>query len=167
MGKQVKRGGRSKFSAPEDLDREAQAHREVGNQRPNAGQMPSSSDDEDDAPRKVKGGQNPNVGMLPPNSSDEDEEDEDEDKAPVPKAVELTRNEREQLEAQKAAEPDPEQVRKDMERLQMIKKKREEQAANRIEKEGWDRMKPMSEENHPPGMQWPPVQSSDNKDKAN
>ena len=70
--------------------------------------------------------------------------------------VQLTRKEREQLEAQKEEEPDPEQMAKDMERLALIKKRREDQARARIEKDGWDRMKPLSEDNHPPGTQWPP-----------
>ena len=70
--------------------------------------------------------------------------------------MELTRKEREQLAAQKPSEPDPEQVSKDMERLALIKKKREQQAADRISKDGWDRMKPMSETNRPPGSKWPP-----------
>jgi len=71
--------------------------------------------------------------------------------------VELTRKEREQLEAQKEEEPDPETIAKDMERLAFIKKRREDQAASRIEKDGWDRMLPQSEDNHPPHVQWPPV----------
>ena len=68
----------------------------------------------------------------------------------------VVRKEREQLEAQKEEEPDPEQMAKDMERLALIKKRREDQARARIEKDGWDRMKPLSEDNHPPGTQWPP-----------
>ena len=71
--------------------------------------------------------------------------------------VQLTRKEREQLEAQKEEEPDPETIAKDMERLAFIKKRREDQAASRIEKDGWDRMLPQSEDNHPPHVQWPPV----------
>ena len=71
--------------------------------------------------------------------------------------VQLTRKEREQLEAQKEVEPDPEMMAKDMERLALIKKRREDQAMQRIEKEGWDRMKPQSADNHPPGMAWPPA----------
>ena len=43
-----------------------------------------------------------------------------------------------------------------MERLALIKKRREDQAAKRIETDGWDRMKPLSADNHPPGTTWPP-----------
>ena len=71
--------------------------------------------------------------------------------------MQLTRKEREQLEAQQEEEPDPEQIAKDMERLALIKKRREDQAAARIEKDGWDRMMPQSEHNHPPNSIWPPV----------
>lgn len=52
---------------------------------------------------------------------------------------------------QEEDEPDPEQVRKDMERLQMIKDKREKERQARIAKEGWDRFAPVSETNKPPG----------------
>ena len=38
-----------------------------------------------------------------------------------------------------------------------IKKRREDQAAARIEKDGYDRMKPLAEDNHPPNTIWPPV----------
>lgn len=71
--------------------------------------------------------------------------------------MQLTRKEREQLEAQKEEEPDPEQIALDMERLAIIKKRREDQAAARIEKDGYDRMKPLAEDNHPPNTIWPPV----------
>ena len=71
--------------------------------------------------------------------------------------VELTRKEREQLEAQEPEEPDPETIAKDMDRLAIIKKRREDQAAARIEKDGYDRMLPQSETNHPPNTIWPPV----------
>ena len=74
--------------------------------------------------------------------------------------VELTRKEREQLEAQKEPEADPEMIAKDMERLKLIKEKREAQARKRIETDGWDKMKPLAEDNHPPGMKWPPPDKS-------
>lgn len=158
MGKQPKRGGRQKFSNPEDAESEArggqQGARGMNNQSSTAGQMPpSDSDSEEEVQpqpqRKVQ------PGDLPPNSSED--ESEEEDLPPKPAPVELTRREREQLEAQKADEPDPEQVAKDLERLALIKKRREEQKAKRIEADGWDRMLPMSETNKPPGMTWPPA----------
>ena len=110
--------------------------------------------------RRGVGKQSATAGMMPPNSSDEDEAPPPPKgkKGKEPAPVELTRKEREQLEAQKEAEagPDPETMRKDMERLALIKKRREDQAAKRIETYGWDRMKPLSADNHPPGTTWPP-----------
>ena len=69
----------------------------------------------------------------------------------------MTRREREQLEAQKEDEADPEQIAKDMEKLALVKQRREQQRLQRIEKDGWDRLAPMSETNHPPGTSWPPA----------
>ena len=63
---------------------------------------------------------------------------------------------KEQLEAQKPQEPDPETIAKDMARLEMIKAKRAKDAERRIAQDGWDRMKPLSADNHPPGTTWPP-----------
>jgi hypothetical protein len=99
--------------------------------------------------------------------SDSDEERERQElvaakappKAPEPAPVQITRKEREQLEAQKEPEADPEQISKDMERLALIKAKRAKQAADRIEKDGWDKLQPMSEDNHPPGSKWPPPEA--------
>lgn len=42
-------------------------------------------------------------------------------------------------------------MRKDIERLQMIKDRREKERQARIAKEGWDRFAPVSETNKPPG----------------
>ena len=44
-------------------------------------------------------------------------------------------------------EPDPDMMAK----LELVRKRREAQAKQRIAKDGWDRMKPMSADNHPPG----------------
>jgi len=157
---QVRRGGRKDFSNPDALEGRdepaggGKSGRSLGNQAATVGMLPPSSDsdsDEEEVPRQKKVGQSATAGMMPPNSSSEESESDDE-----PAQVQLTRREREQLEAQKAAEPDPEQMRKDMEKLALIRAKREADAAKRIAKDGWDRMKPMSESNHPPGMQWPP-----------
>lgn len=91
-------------------------------------------------------------GDLPPSGSDDSESDDDDDSdsgsdaappAPPPKR-ELTRREREALEAQHA-KPDPEQVAADMERLRLAREKRAQQAAARIASEGFDRYAP------PPG----------------
>ena len=175
MGKGKHQGGGRARSAEEiEADEGAPAKddrkfggRGVGGQSATAGMIPPSSseeeseEEEEETQQRGLGGQSATAGMLPPNSSDEEEE-----AAPAPKskkgkepaAPELTRKEREQLEAQKEAEagPDPETMRKDMERLALIKKRREDQAAKRVETDGWDRMKPLSADNHPPGTTWPP-----------
>ena len=160
MGKQQKhqRGGAKKFtegppSESEEEEEEVKGRaRGVGAQSDTAGMLPpNSSDEEEEEEEPKKGrGQSATAGMMPPGSSDEESDDE-------PQQPQLTRKEREQLEAQQEEEPDPEQIAKDMDRLAIIKKRREEQAAARIEKDGWDRMKPMSEDNHPPNMTWPPA----------
>ena len=161
MGKQQKhqRGGAKKFTEgpPSESEEEEEEEvkgraRGVGAQSDTAGMLPPNSSDEEEEeeePKKGKG-QSATAGMMPPGSSDEESDDE-------PQQPQLTRKEREQLEAQQEEEPDPEQIAKDMDRLAIIKKRREEQAAARIEKDGWDRMKPMSEDNHPPNMTWPPA----------
>jgi len=49
-------------------------------------------------------------------------------------------------------EPDPAIQKK----LEEVRKRREMQAKQRIAADGWDRLKPMSADNHPPDMTWPP-----------
>ena len=55
-------------------------------------------------------------------------------------------------EEEEEEDPDPE-VEK---RLEAVRKRREAQAKQRIAADGWDRMKPMSADNRPPGSVWPP-----------
>ena len=212
MGKQAKRGGKGKFSNPDELEggdeerpRETPAARGLGGQSANAGMMPPSDDDDDEEEEEelvpVKGGQNANAGMMPPDDDDEDEDEEDEDPnwteanrlaeqlmkvfkkmdtedrqeflkdvlfdkfrkahekaaaAAKPKAPELTRKEREQLEAQKVPELSAEQDAVNKKKLEEIKKKREDAAKKRIADDGWDRYKPISETNKPPAGYKPP-----------
>ena len=52
--------------------------------------------------------------------------------------------------------PDEEQKAVDKARLEAVRKRRAEQEKQRIAKDGWDRMKPMSADNRPPGTAWPP-----------
>ena len=146
-------------TSPAEEEEEEEEVQEKGGRGPKgqsstAGMLPPNSSDEEEeeeVPKGKKGaGQSATAGMLPPNS-DEEEESEEEDEP-----VQLTRKEREQLEAQKPEEPDPETITKDMERLAMIKEKRAKDAERRIANDGWDRMKPLAEDNHPPGMKWPP-----------
>lgn len=42
------------------------------------------------------------------------------------------------------------QIAKDLERLKLIKEKREKERQERIKREGWDRYAPQSETNKPP-----------------
>jgi len=50
---------------------------------------------------------------------------------------------------------DPEQLAEDMKRLAATRKRREAQAAVRVDKDGWDRMKPLGPDNCPAGMREP------------
>ncbi|KAL1528573.1 hypothetical protein AB1Y20_009914 [Prymnesium parvum] len=164
MGKQPRRGGRGKFTSPDDegedgdeKTRQTPASRGLGNQSSTAGMMPPSDSSEEDSEEEVVPKQNAKAGMMPPSDSEEEQEEEPRAKGKAPKAPELTRKEREQLEAQKAPELDPEQIAADMEKLALVRKRRAEQAAKRIAADGWDRYAPLSESNHPPGTAWPPA----------
>lgn len=75
-------------------------------------------------------------------SGSDDDDDSSSDGGPAPPPPrQLTRKEREQLEAQRA-EPDPEQVAADLEKLRLVREKRAAQAAARIAAEGFDRYAP-------------------------
>ena len=43
------------------------------------------------------------------------------------------------------------EIAKDMEKLEIVRKRREEDRKKRIEAEGWDKYQPISETNRPPG----------------
>jgi hypothetical protein len=88
-------------------------------------------------------------GELPPNSSDEDESSSSEDDSDI-RPQSKSAAPAQQRRRPKDDEPDPEQVAKDMERLKLMKEKREKQRLERIEKEGWDRFSPLSATNKPP-----------------
>lgn len=98
-----------------------------------------SDEEKGDAPR----GQNPRAGMLPPTDSTSDESSDDSDggddndakknkAATLRPAVPDAPRRRKQEE-----ELDPEMVRAEMERLEIVKKRREEQRLKRIADEGW------------------------------
>ena len=74
----------------------------------------------------------------------------------------MTRKER---EAKKKAEEEEESSEEEdpavVKRLEEVRKRREAQAKQRIAADGWDRMKPMSADNHPPGTVWPPPGSKE------
>ena len=114
-------------------------------QNPNAGLLPPS-DSDSDAPA----GQNPRAGMLPSSSSDEEEvggEGKAEKAAPLPPAdgaapaPAMSAKERKAAEAEAAA---------NMERLALVRRRREEEREARIAAEGWDRYAPASEANTRP-----------------
>jgi len=80
--------------------------------------------------------------------------------AQKPAAPELTRKEREQLEAQKEPEMTAEEDAVNRKKLEEIKKRREAQAKQRVAADGWDRYAPLTETNRPPGSPWPPPEKA-------
>jgi len=115
--------------------------------------MPSSSSDSDasgdDLPRQA-----PTAGLMPPSDSEDEEEGEEGegkprkmDKGPSEDAEaaatsgggapQLTRKEQKALVA-------------DMDRLALVRQRREAERQARIKEEGWDRFAPVSETNRPP-----------------
>ncbi|GLC37443.1 hypothetical protein PLESTM_000585200 [Pleodorina starrii] len=131
----------------------------AGAQRANVGMLPpsDSEDEEGEAPAskgeastsQPSGGQNKNAGQLPPSGSDDDDDDSSSDDDPTPEYLRTAPTARKK---EPVVEPrSEEQVRKDLERLELIRKKREEDRLKRIATEGWDRFAPVSETNKPPG----------------
>ena len=73
----------------------------------------------------------------------------------APAGYEMSRKDQEKKkkeEEEEEEDPDPE-VEK---RLEAVRKRREAQAKQRIAADGYDRMKPLSADNRPPGSVWPP-----------
>lgn len=126
--------------------------------------MPSSSSDsEDDLPRQA-----PTAGMMPPSDSEEDE-DEDGGAAAAAKVSKGKAPAAEDAEA--AAAGTPQLTRKeqkalaaDMERLALVRQRREAERQARIKEEGWDRFAPVSETNKPP-VGAPPAKKKDDEDE--
>ncbi|KAG2495307.1 hypothetical protein HYH03_006579 [Edaphochlamys debaryana] len=166
--------GRGPKKGPEDEDgsgsgSEEEVQRPMG-QRANVGMLPPSDSEEEEGeegaeakPKEAKpkeaapstskeaGGQSKTAGKLPPNSDDEgsDDDDSSDDDDPTPeylKAAPVARKKEPEVEVRTE-----EQVRKDLERLELIRKKREDDRLKRIATEGWDRYAPVSETNKPPG----------------
>ncbi len=120
------------------------------------GMLPPSDSDSDSGAEEAPRGQNPNLGLLPPSDSDSDSDGEGggkeagadgeakPKKAPKPLVAEAPRRKKEEEEV------DPEQARIDLERLELVRQKREDQRLARIAAEGWDRFAPLSETNKPP-----------------
>eukprot|EP00307_Rebecca_sp_RCC1486_P010233 CAMPEP_0119409968 /NCGR_PEP_ID=MMETSP1335-20130426/3121_1 /TAXON_ID=259385 /ORGANISM="Chrysoculter rhomboideus, Strain RCC1486" /LENGTH=200 /DNA_ID=CAMNT_0007434429 /DNA_START=54 /DNA_END=656 /DNA_ORIENTATION=- len=159
QGKDRRRGGDDDDDDDDDDDPRGggRSGNKMNQQNNNVGMLPPNSDDddEDEAPAKPKGKPTKKVqpGDLPPSDSEDDDDDESDDDEsddddgvpPPPPPRQLTRKEREALEAQQA-KPDPEQVAADMERLRLARERRAKQAAARIAAEGYDRFAP------PPGV---------------
>jgi len=117
--------------------------------------MPSSSSSDSDASGDDLPRQAPTAGLMPPSDSEDEEEGEEgvegkprkKDKGPSEDAEaaatsgggapQLTRKEQKALVA-------------DMDRLALVRQRREAERQARIKEEGWDRFAPVSETNRPP-----------------
>ncbi|KAG1664100.1 hypothetical protein FOA52_013284 [Chlamydomonas sp. UWO 241] len=157
MGKGYKgknpRGGKPAESN-EEAEREfMMEQRRAAGQNSKAGELPpagSDSEDEGVAPKKPAG-QSSTAGMLPPNSSDEegggDSSSSDEDDG-LNEYMRAAPKKKEPVVVPKT----PAEIAAEMERLSLIRKKREDDRINRIATEGWDRYAPVTSTNHPPGQ---------------
>lgn len=145
------------------------SNRGLGGQSSNVGMLPPSDDDEEeeeDGGEKKEEKPKPAAGSSsagraaparkPADDDDDDDDDDDEDDdddseesddAPVNDYLTAPR----QPKKQETVERDAETIRKDLERLELIRKRREDDRLQRIAKEGWDRFAPVSETNKPPG----------------
>lgn len=136
-----------------------------GNQNPNAGMMPSSSSDEEDEESDGPARQNPRAGQMP-SSSSEDEDEGGEEEGGAEKTKKRNGSDKGKAPAAAAAAPaapaEPYKSSKqrkaeaaaaaiNLERLALVRRKREEDRAKRIAEEGWDRFAPLTETNKPPG----------------
>ncbi|EFJ45411.1 hypothetical protein VOLCADRAFT_118369 [Volvox carteri f. nagariensis] len=154
--------GSRKGPAEEDgSDEEDYEHQQrgLGGQRANVGMLPPSDSEDDEGEQPAsKGeasssqpsGQNKNAGKMPPSDSEGDEDDDSSsDDDPTPEYLRTAPTARKK---EPVVEPrSEEQVRKDLDRLELIRKKREEDRLKRIADEGWDRFAPISDTNKPPG----------------
>lgn len=156
-------GGEEEDSSEEE---EYEQPRGLGAQRSNVGMLPPSDSDEDEgeeggekpakdsskpAGSSAKGGQSKNAGKLPPSGSEDEEDDDSEEESSEEPLNEYLSSSAPRKKKEVEEEPDPAQIAKDMERLALIKRKREEDRLKRIADEGWDRFAPVSETNKPPG----------------
>uniref|UniRef100_A0A7R9YRY0 Uncharacterized protein n=1 Tax=Chlamydomonas euryale TaxID=1486919 RepID=A0A7R9YRY0_9CHLO len=158
MGKGYKgrnpRGGKAEEEDPQF--QQAFHGKASAGQNPNAGMLPpSDSEEEEDggdvpvAPAAPANTQRATAGMLPPNSSDDDDDDsESSDDGPANDYLSAPRPKKQVEKEEKSAE----EIAADMERLALIRKRREDDRLKRIATEGWDRYAPLSETNHPPGQ---------------
>jgi len=172
VGRQI--GGRGMPPDDEEEDEEEEDEPQVTKQNPNAGMMPPSDEDEDEDDEDED------------EDDEDDEDDEEVDKIKLKKifisvgvpseirkelAMQLLRwksgkDAKEPKKMEYASQParkqdevfevDPKVAAAEKARLDLVKKRREEAAKKRIAADGFDRMKPLSADNHPPGTKWPP-----------
>ncbi|KAI8476689.1 MAG: hypothetical protein J3K34DRAFT_400147 [Monoraphidium minutum] len=155
------RGPKREGEEDSSSEDEVQAPRGLAGQAATVGMLPPSDSDSDEgeeggeakaAEAKAKpAGQSRNAGKLPPSGSEDEDEDGSDDEssdddAPAPAQQAAAPRKKKDDDA-----PDPEQIRKDIERLEMIKNRREADRLKRIKDEGWDRFAPVSDTNKPPG----------------
>jgi len=170
---------------PSDEDEDEEEEEEEaprGGQNANAGMMPPDDDDDDDDdddeeedPNWVEANRLAEQLLKVFKKLDKDDRQEflkdvlfdkfrkaheKAEAAAKPKEPEMTRKEREQLEAQKEPEMNAEQDAANRKKLEEIKKRREDQAKKRIEADGWDKYAPLSATNKPPGTTWPPPEQA-------
>ncbi|EOD05817.1 hypothetical protein EMIHUDRAFT_438929 [Emiliania huxleyi CCMP1516] len=123
-------GGRDRQQGSEDED----DHRPIAKQNANVGMLPPSSSEDESS--EEEGGQNPNAGMMPPSSSEDEAEEDTRPKAMGKgKALDYGGSKKEESEESDEG-PDPETMRKEMEQLALVKKRREEQACGQEGREG-------------------------------
>ncbi|KXZ43372.1 hypothetical protein GPECTOR_92g595 [Gonium pectorale] len=162
------RGPRKGPEEEEDSEEEVEEQPRLGGQRANVGMLPPSDSEEEEEdekggegkagpsssePAKEKdekaGGQNKKAGKLPPSDGEDDDDDSDSSDDPTPEYLRAAPTARKK---EPVVEPrSEEQIRKDLERLELIRKKREDDRLKRIATEGWDRYAPVTETNKPPG----------------
>ena len=171
-------GNRGMPSDDDDSEEEEEEPKVVSKQNPNAGMMPPSDDSDEDEDDEEDD-----------EDDEEDDEEDDKMKlrkiftsvgvpseirkelaiqllrwksgkdAKQPKAMQYAANAPAKKEEEEAP-IDPKQMAADMAKLELVRKRREESAKKRIAADGFDRMKPLSADNHPPGTVWPPPGSS-------
>mmetsp|Transcript_35 Transcript_35/g.62 ORF Transcript_35/g.62 Transcript_35/m.62 type:complete len:184 (-) Transcript_35:878-1429(-) len=136
-----------------------QSNRGLGGQASTVGCLPPSDSEEDEEekptpkpkPKEQPKQQSKTAGALPPNSSDEDESSDEESSDDEPAGNDYLTAPRTAKAPPAAEVRSAEQIRKDLERLTLIKKRREDDRLDRIAKEGWDRYAPVADGNRPPG----------------
>ena len=176
-GRQNKNAGMMPPSDEEEEEEEEEEPVRGGGQNPNAGMMPPSDDDEDEDEDEDEDDEAEDrshekvqlqkiltsVGVADEIRKELVEKliqwkfDEAASKPQKSRAPEPTRKKREAIAAKKKADESESEEEVDpavQKRLEMVRKRREEQAAKRIAADGFDRMKPLGPDNHPPGQPW-------------